>query len=197
MENMTPFDVVALVFLVGWFVIGYVQGIARRLFGIVALLFSLLVAAQLRQGLGDYLAREWTNAPPQYSYMVAFGALFLALWIAISVGIQLAYRPAPLLPRYPAVDEILGGVLGLVEGGLLLMVLIMVTDPYFTSAAGHSAAAGEFGPIRSLHDLLDDSLTASYFRDHVLPNVFALLGFLFPSDVVQTFRSAIGGWRLA
>jgi uncharacterized membrane protein required for colicin V production len=190
MEDMTPFDVVAFLFLVGWFIVGYFQGLTRRIFGLVALLFALLVAAQLRGSLGAYLAGEWRTAPAEYSYMVAFGALFLALWIAISIGIQLVYRPAPLLPRYPVVDEILGGVLGVVEGGLLLMVVLLVTDPYFSSAAGRVAAPGEFSPLRSLHGLLDDSLTAAWFRDALIPNLLAVLGFLFPRDVVDAFRSA-------
>jgi len=189
MEDMTPFDVVAFLFLLGMFILGYVQGMARRIFGIIALVFSLLVAAQLREPLGSYLAQEWTNAPPAYSYMVAFGALFLALWIALSLGIQLAYRPAPLLPRYPVIDEILGGVLGVLEGVLLLVVLLLVTDPYFLGSAGQAAAAGEFQPVRALHDLVTCSLTAAFLRDHVITNVLAGVGFLFPTDVVDTFSA--------
>jgi uncharacterized membrane protein required for colicin V production len=189
MEDMTPFDVVAFLFLLGMFILGYVQGMARRIFGIIALVFSLLVAAQLREPLGSYLAQEWTNAPPAYSYMVAFGALFLALWIALSLGIQLAYRPAPLLPRYPVIDEILGGVLGVLEGVLLLVVLLLVTDPYFLGSAGQAAAAGEFQPVRALHDLVTGSLTAAFLRDHVITNILAGVGFLFPTDVVDTFSA--------
>jgi uncharacterized membrane protein required for colicin V production len=189
MEDMTPFDVVAFLFLLGMFILGYVQGMARRIFGIIALVFSLLVAAQLREPLGSYLAQEWTNAPPAYSYMVAFGALFLAFWIALSLGIQLAYRPAPLLPRYPVIDEILGGVLGVLEGVLLLVVLLLVTDPYFLGSAGQAAAAGEFQPVRALHDLVTGSLTAAFLRDHVITNILAGVGFLFPTDVVDTFSA--------
>jgi uncharacterized membrane protein required for colicin V production len=188
MENMTPFDVVAFLFLVGWFIVGYFQGLMRRLLGVAALVFSLLVAGQARQSLGAYLAGEWQGAPADYGYMVAFGAAFLALWIALSVGIQLAYRPAPLLSRYPVADEIVGGVLGIVEGGLLLMALLMITDPYFASSAGQAAAPGEFGPIRWLHDLLNDSLTAAWLREQLIPGVFAVIGFLFPQDVVNAFR---------
>ena len=108
MQDMTPFDVVAFLFLVGWFILGYFQGLTRRAFGIIALVFALLVAVQLRDPVGKYLAGEWRNAPPEYSYMVAFGAVFLALWVAMSIGIQLFYRPAPLLERYPVLDEIIG-----------------------------------------------------------------------------------------
>ena len=191
MENMTPFDVAAFLFLIGWFILGYFQGLTRRAFGILALVFSFLVAAQLRQSVGSYLAGEWKNAPPEYSYMIAFGALFIALWVASSVGIQLFYRPAPLLSRYPVLDEILGGVLGVLEGTIVLIVMVVVTDPYFLSAAGKAAASGEFGPLRSLHELFNPSLTADFLRHQVIANIFAVLGFLFPQDVVATFRSAL------
>jgi len=190
MEDMTPFDVAAFLFLVGWFILGYFQGLTRRAFGIIALVFSVLVAAQLRQSLGSYLAGEWQTAPAAYGYMVGFGALFLALWVALSIGIQLTYRPAPLLPRYPVVDELLGGVLGVLEGAILLMVVVLVTDPYFATSAGQAVAPGEFGLLRSLHDLFDDSLTAGLLRDQVIPNILAVLGFLFPQDVVNTFGSS-------
>lgn len=191
MEAMTPFDVVAFLFLVGWFIVGYFQGLTRRVFGIIAMVFALLVAAQLREPLGSYLAREWQTAPDEYGFMIAFGALFLGLWIALSIGIQLFYRPAPLLPRYPVLDEILGGVLGVVEGGILLVVLLLITDPYFLSATGKAAAPGEFGLLRSLHDLVNDSLTASFLRHQVIANLLAVLGGLFPHDVVETFRFAV------
>ena len=191
MEDMTAFDVVAFLFLLGWFILGYVQGAARRVFGIIALLFSLLVAAQLREPLGDYLAHEWTTAPPAYSYMVAFGALFLAFWIAISLGIQWAYRPAPIFPKYPALDEILGGLLGVLEGAILLVVVLLITDPYFKSTAAATAANGEFPVFRVLHGAMDDSLTAAYLRDHIIRNLLSVLGFLFPHDVVETFSSVV------
>ena len=191
MQDMTPFDVVAFLFLVGWFILGYFQGLTRRAFGIIALVFALLVAVQLRDPVGKYLAGEWRNAPPEYSYMVAFGAVFLALWVAMSIGIQLFYRPAPLLERYPVLDEIIGGALGVLEGTIVLVVVLLVTDPYFLSEAGKAAAPGEFSPMRSLHDLFNDSLTASFLRHTVISNVFAVVGWMFPSDVVDAFRSAV------
>jgi hypothetical protein len=155
------------------------------------MLFALLVASQLREWLGAYLAEQWQAAPSSYGFMVAYGALFLALWIALSVGIQLTYRPAPLLSRYPVLDEVLGGVLGVVEGMLLLVIVVIVTDPYFLSPEGQAAAGGEFGPIRWLHDLFNDSLVAGFVRDQIVPNLFVVLGFLFPKDVVDTFRSSL------
>jgi uncharacterized membrane protein required for colicin V production len=192
-QDMTPFDVVAFLFLLAFFILGYVQGATRRIFGIIALLFSLVVAAQLRQPLGSYLAGEWTNAPPDYSYMVAFGALFLAVGIALSIGIQFLYHPAPLLPRYPVLDEILGGVLGVLEALILLIALLLVTDPFFLGTSGDHASVGEFGFFRQVHDFLNDSVIVDVLRHGVIPNILAVVGILFPDDVVSTFASVLRG----
>ena len=192
-EDITAFDVVAFLFLLAFFILGYVQGTTRRVFGIMALVFSLIVAAQLRQSLGAYLAGEWTNAPPEYSYMVAFGALFLAFGVALSVGIQFLYHPAPLFPRYPVLDELVGGLLGVLEGVILLVALLLVTDPYFLGTAGEHGAAGEFGFIRQVHDFLNGSVIVDVLRHGVIPNILAVLGILFPEDVVSTFASVLRG----
>src|SRR5215212_865874 len=160
MESITPFDLVSFLVLLGMFILGYMQGVTRRVLGLVAILFSLGVAIQLRQSLGAYLAQQWTTAPPQYAYMVAFGAVFLALAVALTIGLQLAYRPAPLFPKYPVLDEILGGLIGLFEGFVLLMILVLVTDPYFATSSGLNASIGEFGPLRWLWGTIDSSLTA-------------------------------------
>jgi uncharacterized membrane protein required for colicin V production len=191
LESMTPFDLVSLFVLLGMFILGYIQGVTRRIFGLAAILFSLLIAVQLRQPLGSYLAKEWTGSPPEYSYMIAFGALFLAVAIALTIGIQLFYRPAPLFPRYPALDEILGGAVGAFEGLILLMVLVLVLDPYYATSAGQAVSGGEFGPLRTVHDLLDDSLTASFMREQAIPNVLSVVGWLFPQDIVDTFATAV------
>ena len=189
MEAITPFDLVSFVVLLGMFILGYMQGLTRRVFGLVAILFSLVVAMELRQSLGSYLAEQWTTAPPEYSAMVAFGAIFLAVAVALTIGIQVTYRPAPLFPRYPVLDEILGGLIGLVEGFVLLMILVLVMDPYYATAAGDTAAAGEFAPLRSVWDLVDGSLTATIMRDSVIPTVLAAISFLVPEDIRKTFAS--------
>src|SRR6185369_10980621 len=112
------------------FVVGYAQGVIRRLLGIAAILFSIILGAQLRSPLGTYLANEWTTIAPEYSWMVAFGAVFVAAAVTLSIGIQITYRPAPLFHRYPVLDEIVGGLLGVLEGFLILVAILLITDPY-------------------------------------------------------------------
>ena len=193
---MTPFDVVILLALLAMFIVGYAQGITRRLLGIAAILLSLGVGAQLRTPFGGYLAEQWTTISPQYSYMVGFGAVFVAAAVALSFLIQISYRPAPLLWRYPVLDEILGGVLGVFEGLLIFMAVLIIIDPYFFGVGGQTGAVtGEFGLLRNLHTFIDGSLFATVMRENIIPGIFVVFGFVFPKEVVDFFAAfpASGG----
>ena len=193
MERITPFDLLILLALLAMFVVGYAQGVVRRLLGIAAILFSLYLAAQLRQPVGEYLAREWSTIAQSYSYMVAFGAVFVATAVTISLGIQLAYRPAPLFERYPVLDELLGGLLGVLEGFIILIAIFLILDPHYTlPEVKQTIGYGEFTFLRSVHELLDDTLTADILRHNVIPPLLAVFGFLFPQDVRDAFARAAG-----
>jgi uncharacterized membrane protein required for colicin V production len=195
-ERIQPFDLVIFLALLAMFIVGYAQGVMRRLLGIAAIAFSLILGAQLRQPLGQYLSHEWTSIAPEYSYMVAFGAVFVAAAISLSIGIQITYRPAPLFHRYPVLDEIVGGLLGVVEGFLILVAILLIMDPYFTADAFREhGGIGEFGLLRSLHGWLDPTLTADVLRHGVIPAILAVLGVLFPLDVREQFARAVTARR--
>lgn len=191
MERIQPFDLVILLALLAMFIFGYAQGVVRRLLGIGAILFALILGAQLRQGVGQYLANEWTTIAPEYSYMVGFGAVFVAAAVTLSLGIQITYRPAPLFPKYPVLDELLGGILGVIEGIIILVAILLITDPYFTADAFRDRPGfGEFALLRSLHEWLDPTLTADLLRHSLIPGLLAVVGFLFPQDVRDAFARA-------
>lgn len=191
MDRLQTFDLIILLALLAMFIVGYAQGVIRRLLGIGAILFSLILAALLRPTVGGYLANEWTTIIPQYSYMVGFGAVFVAAAVTLSVGIQISYRPAPLFPKYPVLDELLGGILGVIEGFLFLIAFLVITDPYFNlQEAKDHVGLGEFGLLRTLHDAVDPTLTADILRHSVIPIILAVLGFVFPADVRDTFARA-------
>ena len=192
MDRITPFDLVIFLTLLGMFIVGYAQGVVRRLLGISAILFAIVLGSYLRAPLGAYLANEWTNIDDTYSFMVAFGAVFAATAITLSIGIQITYRPAPLFQKYPVLDEILGGLLGVLEGFIILIAIILILDPYFTQPkVRETVGIGEFTLLRSLFGFLDTSLTADILRHSVIPAILAVVGFLFPQDVRDTFRAAV------
>jgi len=189
--SIQPFDLVIFLALLAMFVVGYAQGVVRRLLGIAAILFAIVLGSYLRAPLGAYLANEWTSIADSYSFMVAFGAVFVATAVTLSIGIQITYRPAPLFQRYPVLDEILGGLLGVLEGFIILIAVLLILDPYYNQpSVRETVGQGEFTLLRTLHDFLDTSLVADILRHGVIPLILAVVGFLFPQDVRDAFRSA-------
>jgi uncharacterized membrane protein required for colicin V production len=171
----------------GLFILGYVQGIIRRLLGIASILISLLVAAQLRTPVGAFLSNNWTQYSSEYDHMIAFGSIFLAGTIASTIALQLFFKPLPLFAKYPVVDEVLGGLLGLLQGALILAAFYLITDPFFTTAGQH-AQTNEFPFIRQIHDVLQGSVTADIVRQDLVPSVLFFFGAIFPADVTAVFR---------
>lgn len=169
------------------FILGYMQGIIRRLLGIGSIVISLLVAAQLRTPVGAFLSQNWTQYTPDYDHMIAFGSIFLAGTIGSTIALQLFFKPIPLFAKYPVVDEILGGLLGLLQGALILAAFYLITDPFFTMS-GQAARANEFPFIRGIHDALEGSITADIVRNQIVPSVLFFVGGIFPSDVTAAFR---------
>ena len=170
------------------FVLGFMQGVIRRLLGIASILISLIAAAQLRTPFGAFLTEHWTQYSPAYDHMIAFGSIFLAGTIASTIALQLFFKPMPMFAKYPLFDEVLGGVLGLLQGALILVAFYLITDPFFMTAA-QGAQTNEFPFIRQIHDALEGSVTADFVRERLVPSVLFFFGALFPADVIAVFRS--------
>jgi len=177
-------DLVILGAFFAAFVVGAMQGAIRRLLGIASILFAFFLSANLRDPVGDFLAPNWLQFPTGYSKLLAFVILFGALWIGTSVLIQGFYKRTDIYATRPAVDEILGGLLGLVQGFLLLCVVLVILGSYVLP----SPFPGEVPFLRQAQDiLLNQSHIASTIRDSVIPVLIHSSGFLLPSDIVAMF----------
>ena len=183
-----PFDLLVVLGLMAFFILGFIQGTVRRLLGIASILFSFLVAAQLREPFGDFLVENWTQFPPEYSRMIAMGSVFLAGTIGFTIAIQVFYKVVPLFVKYPVVGEVLGGTLGVLQGLILIGCVIMILDPFYR-LQGLPRFNGEMGFLRSLFEAYDDSSTAGIFRSQVIPGVIAAIGALIPQGVKDVFPS--------
>ena len=87
-EGASAIDLLIVVYFVAFFVLGFAQGAIRRLLGIASMLFSFLLAANLARPLGDFLSANWTQFPPEYSYMIGFLTIFVAGVVAFALVIQ-------------------------------------------------------------------------------------------------------------
>jgi uncharacterized membrane protein required for colicin V production len=183
-RSLTIFDLVFFLFLFGFFVLGFAQGTIRRLLGLAAVGFSFLFAANIRDPLGSFLAANWTQFPREYAYMIGFLTVFLAAWIAFTVTIQTFYTTQPLFEKYRFVDEVIGGILGVIEAGLLLVIAIVILDSFFL-IPGIPPSGNELHFVRGFWEYMDAAQVTAFFRENVVPVFFAIFGLFIPDDIEQ------------
>jgi uncharacterized membrane protein required for colicin V production len=186
LRSIDPFDLLVLVYLFAFFLLGYIQGAIRRLLGLASIVFSFFAALYARDPVGGFLAANWTDLPRDYTFMFAFGLVFVVLGVAFSVLIQGSYRRAPLFERATVADELLGGLLGILQGAILLGAGIVILDSFYR-LPGSGPFRGELGILRTVYQLYDPSATAHLYREAIIPAAFGLLDGIIPNAVRALF----------
>ncbi|HEU0245383.1 MAG TPA: CvpA family protein [Candidatus Limnocylindrales bacterium] len=187
LQSINVVDLLVILFLFGMFVLGYIQGTVRRLLGIASIVFSFFLAMQINAAiLGDFLARNWQQYPPEYSVMIGYLVLFVAGVVASTLVIQGTYRKTEIFAKYPVLDEILGGILGVVQGGLLLMFIVIILDQYFLYT-NLPKDADELPFLRDFWNAINTSQTGMILHQTVIPNFLNLVSFLIPDDVMALY----------
>ena len=189
-RSINPFDLVIVLVLFAFFILGFMQGTIRRLLGIAAIVLSFILAANLRQPLGDFLKANWSQFPPEYAVMVGFGTVFVAAMVSSTLVIQSFYQKVPLFAKHPVIDELLGGLLGIVQGVLILGAVIIILDTWFT-IPGQPARDNELPGLRAIYEAYDPpgppvSQTALIYRDALIPGFLAVTGPIIP-DALRAF----------
>ncbi len=175
------FDLVIFLSLFAAFLVGFMQGTIRRLLGILSMVFSFFLAANLKEPLGDFLGREWEQFPPQYGEMIGFLAVFAAAVIASSLVIQGTYKKVSLFEKYEWLDEILGGALGVFQLGMFLTFLTIILDSYFL--IGLPKDDQELVFLRTFWEALNTSATGDILHQTIIPRVIDIFGLLLPESI--------------
>jgi uncharacterized membrane protein required for colicin V production len=178
-------DLVLVLYFVGFFVLGFAQGTIRRVIGILSILFSFLFAASLSIPLGNFLADNWTQFVREYSYMIGFGTVFAASAIALALVVQSYYRPQQLFQKARFADEILGGILGVIQAGILFGAILIILDSFFL-IPGIPEDPQELPFLRTFWTAINETQFAVFFRSTLIPASFVLVG-LFVPDRIKAF----------
>ena len=190
LSSINKFDLLVVLFLFGMFVLGFIQGTIRRLLGLASMLFSFLFAANLRGPLGGYLAQNWNDYPDEYAVMLGFAIVFVAATIAFTVVIQGFYHKQELFKRATFADEMIGGLLGIVQGLFLIGAIIIILDSFFQIPT-IPISPNEFSWIRSFWETIDPSTTAQIFRSTLIPGFISVFGLLIPSDLQAFYVTVV------
>lgn len=186
--SVNRFDLLVLLFLFGMFVLGFYQGTIRRVLGLFSMLFSFLFAVNIREPLGNFLGANWTQMRPEHAEMIGFLTVFLAATIAFTLVIQGFYHKQSLFQKATIVDELIGGVLGVVQGLFLIACMIIILDSYFANPVFRDSN-GELTMLRDLFNFYDPSTTASIYRQQVIPGLFRIFFLFIPQDLRSLFVS--------
>lgn len=188
--NFNRFDLLFLLFLFGMFVLGFMQGTIRRLLGLGAMLFSFLLAANLRNVIGPFLADNWNQMADEYAVMLGFLIVFVTSNVICTLLIQSFYQRQPLFAKYQFVDEVLGGILGVVQGAFLVGCIIVILDSAFL--VPNIGTSGELPILRGFYEFYTTSGTANLFRTQLIPGFYNVFGIVIPDDLQMYYQSPSG-----
>jgi membrane protein required for colicin V production len=179
-------DLLIILYFIGFFVLGFAQGTIRRLIGLGSILFSFLFAASLADPLGSFLGDHWTQFVRPYAYMIGFGTVFSASAIALALVVQGYYKPQALFQKARFADEILGGILGIVQAALIFGAVLVILDTFFL-IPGIPPDPQELPFLRDFWNGLNDTQFAILFRNTLIPGAFVLVGLFVPEGIKATY----------
>ena len=181
-------DLLLVLFFMGFFVLGFAQGAIRRIIGIGAILFSFLLAANLYEPLGAFLGSNWSQFSRQYAYMVGFGTVFVAAVVAFALVVQGFYKSQPLFAKARWADEVIGGLLGLIEAGIILGAVIIILGSFFL-VPGIAQDPQELLGLREIWTALETSRIVDYFQSTIIPGFFSVFDLFIP-DGIQVYYAS-------
>ena len=176
-------DIALLLIFVGAFLIGILRGALRQLITLGAWLVAFVLAAYVRQPVGDWIATQ-ADYSRQYVDMLGFGLAFLVLFGLALVVIQIGGRTVQLVER-PGLDEALGGVLGIAWAVMAITALLIVLNTYY---ADPLRLSNELAVVRDLNNGLRQSSIGSALYQQAVPGLLSILGPLLPAEV----RASLG-----
>ena len=118
--------------------------------------------------------------------MIGFGTVFVAASIALTLVIQGFYKKTPLSERYLLVDEVLGGLLGVLQGVILLGAMMIILDSEFEVPG--LTNRNELVLLRSLHEAYDPSATAAIMRSTIIPAFYVVVALFIPESLRNLHR---------
>jgi uncharacterized membrane protein required for colicin V production len=94
------------------------------------------------------------------------------------------YKRTDISADHPIIDDIVGGLLGLVQGLIILTIVVTILGSYPLPPA----RPGDVDQLRSVQDMiLNQSHIAAWLKSGIVPAFVHILGVLLPPDLVSTF----------
>jgi uncharacterized membrane protein required for colicin V production len=178
--QLTWFDMVIILALVGGVFAGFTQGMIRYALNCVAVIVAFVLAAQLKGPVIDLLG-FWRAFTPEGRELLIFVILYIGFVTAGFFVIRALYHRTRL-PIIRQLDEIGGAILGLIFVAMVITFLVLVYDSFFL-AGGQTG-----GWVASLYEALNDSVLVQFFRDTIIPTAGFMARPFVPSEIADLLR---------
>jgi len=184
-------DIVMLLFLAGLLRAGWSSGFIRRLLGLLFLVASFVAGAYLREPAGTLVNTLLPQIPAAYAEMVGYTVASSALLLGLNLVSSPFMSRAPKHGLSRKTDQLLGLILGGVEGVLILSAAIVILHTY----ASVQSVGGfvDTGLLHDVRDAVDGSTIGQVLEKTTVPIVLLLLGPLLPKDITQVVQASIPG----
>jgi uncharacterized membrane protein required for colicin V production len=178
--QLTWFDLVIILALVGGVFAGFTQGMIRYVLNCVAVIVAFVLAAQLKGPVIDLLG-FWRAFSAEGRELLVFILLFVGFVVAGFFVVRALYHRTRL-PIIRQLDEIGGAIFGLIFVAMVITFQLLVYDSYFLGG-------GEpVGWVGSYYEALNDSLLVQFFRDTIIPTAGFLARPFVPSEIADLLR---------
>lgn len=176
-------DIFLLVVIVSTLAVGFFWGALRSLMLLAAWILAFLVGAHLKPELGSYLAQQWTNFPPAFSDMAAFGLIFMGIILAAPIVIILLTRGSHPISRLQVIDDLGGALVAVLVSVLAIASLLIILSTFY--GTGERLIDPQGGPdwTASLYQTMINSNIGRAINEHVVPIIGTIFGPILPSDV--------------
>lgn len=185
-------DLILLGIFAGFARAGWSSGFVRRLFGLVFVVASFVLAAYLRPVAGGLIEGFFPKVPRQYAEMVGYSITFSALVVVFNLFSRAILSRVAVQGIARRTDQLLGVALGIAEGVLLVSAAIVILHTYIDPANELSAFA-DLGILQALREAIETSTIGQILENTTVPIVLVVLGPFLPTDIKSIVPTQIPG----
>jgi uncharacterized membrane protein required for colicin V production len=178
--QLTWFDLVIILALIGGVFAGFTQGMIRYVLNSVAVIVAFVLAAQLKGPIIELLG-FWRAFTPAGRELLIFIILFIGFVIAGFFVVRALYHRTRL-PIARQLDEIGGAVFGLIFVAMIITFQLLVYDSFFMGG-GQTG-----GWVAAYYEALNTSVLVQFFRDTIIPTAGFLARPFVPSEIADLLR---------
>lgn len=129
---MSIFDISLLIILSGFLLSGLFKGVIRMIGNLIGLIVGAYVASRFYLLFYDW-ADQWINMTESLGKVLAFIILFILVAKLVDLAfvlVEKAFKIVAFIPGTRFINNILGAILGLLEGALFIGLILFVISRY-------------------------------------------------------------------